>query len=280
MTEPGAHVARGEHAATAGFEQERRRAAVQWGDCARAAPVWTNLSRRARYPGAANRFAGRADETEYSRSLDGPLLSGHGVGDFDLAQVTVARHLPDRCVAEHFDVSGLLDPVDQIAGHILIQVVAANQQQDAARVSGQKDSGLTGRVSAAHDDGLGIHGTAAPRQVSRRSRHLFLRIARRRRHPVLRYWAPVAIRRHLAVMGSPPPTRESRNRSRTTSEWPQWGWKMRAKLVGLEGCAVGEFGARQAGRESEIIFDPHAAAGLAAGSGASSTAVRSPSEAP
>ena len=55
---------------------------------------------------------------------------------------------------------------------------------------------------------------------------------------------------------------------------------MRAKFVGLESCAVCEFGACQTGWESEIIFDSHAGAGLAARSGRIQYRRAQPLEAP
>ena len=59
--------------------------------------------------------------------LDRPA-SPSSVGDFDRAEVPVAEHAPDRRVRAHLDVGGLLDAAGEVAGHVLVQVVAADQR--------------------------------------------------------------------------------------------------------------------------------------------------------
>ena len=69
--------------------------------------------------------------------------------------MTVPNHPLDCRVEEQLDVSRLLDPLGQIAGHVLIEIIAANQEQHLAGVLGKVNGGLACRVAAAHQYHLG-----------------------------------------------------------------------------------------------------------------------------
>jgi hypothetical protein len=71
------------------------------------------------------------------------------------APVTVALHLLYGDIAEQFDVGSLLDPPGQVAGHVLVQVIAADQEQHQAGMFGEEDGGLPGGVAAAHNQHFG-----------------------------------------------------------------------------------------------------------------------------
>src|SRR5437867_3694192 len=70
----------------------------------------------------------RTDEAEHRRRLHRPLLPGLAVDDFDGIEVAVAVHSLYRRVAEQFDVGCLLNPLGEVAGHMLVEVVAANDK--------------------------------------------------------------------------------------------------------------------------------------------------------
>ena len=52
---------------------------------------------------------------------------------------------------QHLDVGQPLDPADQVPGHVLAQILLADDQAEMRRVGGQEDDGLAGRVAAADD---------------------------------------------------------------------------------------------------------------------------------
>src|SRR5262249_52461507 len=55
---------------------------------------------------------------------------------------------------QDLDVGDLFDPSGQVTGHILMEVVAANDEQHLAATPGKEDCGLPGRVAATHEHHL------------------------------------------------------------------------------------------------------------------------------
>ncbi len=183
--------------------------------------------------------------------------------------MTVAVHRPDRRIAQQLDVARLLDAPDQIAGHVLIQVVAANQKQHLAGVLGEEDCGLAGRIATAHD-----HHQRSLAQ---------LRLVRRRGIVDARTLEPFApLDAQPAVVGARGDQQalggnvlaaiqvddvvaalEFQAADRSGNDG-QAG----AELVGLQDGAAGQLGTCHAGGKSKVVLDAHAAAGLSPGSGA------------
>src|SRR5207302_1997809 len=65
--------------------------------------------------------------------------------------MTVAIHPNDFGAAKDFDVGGVHDPTGQITRHALAKIIAADKQEDLARVLRKIDRSLAGRVAAAHE---------------------------------------------------------------------------------------------------------------------------------
>ena len=72
----------------------------------------------------------------------------------------VSDHPPDRGVSQKFNIAGLLDPAYQIAGHVFVQVIAANHEQNPASMSCEKNRRLSRRVAAPDND----HRASAAKQ--------------------------------------------------------------------------------------------------------------------
>src|SRR5439155_10015773 len=77
----------------------------------------------------------RTDEAEHRRSLHRPLLPGLAVDDFDGIELAVAVHSLYCRVAEQFDVGCLLNPLGEVAGHMLVEVIAANDKRSEEHTS-------------------------------------------------------------------------------------------------------------------------------------------------
>ena len=125
-------------------------------------PLGVSLDLRGQPVGARH----RADEAEHRRRFYRAHLARLVVDNLDGGKVAVAAHAPDHRVAEQLDVGRLLDPPGQVAGHALVQVVAAEQQPHLAGLSGEEDGRLAGGVAAAHEHHLGA--PAKLRLVGRR----------------------------------------------------------------------------------------------------------------
>src|SRR5262249_35157110 len=90
----------------------------------------------------------RPDEGEHGRCLHRPFLPGLLVEHVDRAKLAVPAHRLNRRVRQDLDVGDLFDPSGQVTGHILMEVVAANDEQHLAATPGKEDCGLPGRVAA------------------------------------------------------------------------------------------------------------------------------------
>ncbi len=130
----------------------------QWGDRATLGPVRTKAF------GVLFNLRGepigswcRANEAEQCRRFERPRLSRLVVDDLDGFEVTVTGHLSNFCIGDHLDVSGLFDPMHQIARHALIEVISADQDVHFADLASEKDRGLTGRITPADDDDFRPH---------------------------------------------------------------------------------------------------------------------------
>src|SRR5437763_17197418 len=64
--------------------------------------------------------------------------------------MTVAIHANDFGAAKDLDVGGVHDPMGQITRHTLAKIIAANEQEDLARVLRKINRRLAGGVTAAH----------------------------------------------------------------------------------------------------------------------------------
>src|SRR5881628_1124067 len=125
----GSHITRSEHTGAAGLEQKR---------LPLAGPVRGLRQRRTGHDEALGvpldlrrEPVGpwyRADKAEHRRRLHRPLLPGLAADDFDGIEVAVAVHSLYRRVAEQFDIGCLLDPLGEVTGHMLVEIVAANDK--------------------------------------------------------------------------------------------------------------------------------------------------------
>src|SRR5438552_18753863 len=64
--------------------------------------------------------------------------------------MTVAIHANDFGAAKYLDVVGVEDPMGQITRHALAKIIAADEQEDLARVLRKINRRLAGGVTAAH----------------------------------------------------------------------------------------------------------------------------------
>ena len=179
--------------------------------------------------------------------------------------MAIAAHPPDRGVGEKLDVGRLLDPMDQIAGHVLVQIIAADQEEHLAGMLGKKGCSLAGGVAATHQHHL------CP------SAHLALGEGRRVVDTLpLEQLAPLYVQ--PAIVGSSGNQQALRGYGLTGLQSRDGVGLLPAQvhglsgdrqagteLVGLEDSALRQLGARHAGGKAEIVLDPHAAARLAAG---------------
>src|SRR5690348_9767054 len=108
--------------------------------------VTLNLRRK---PGGARCCA---NEAEDGRRLDGAPFHRLVVENLYRLKVAVAFHATNSRIADQFDVRGLTDALYQVARHVLVQVVAADEQHYVPRMSGEKDGGLSCGISAADYD--------------------------------------------------------------------------------------------------------------------------------
>ena len=94
-----------------------------------------------------------ADEDE-ERTLSSARRSSRArVLDDDPLERVVAQQLSHLGVQQHLDVRRPLDPVDEVARHVLAELVAADEEPDLRRVPcDEEQRRLPGRVAAADDD--------------------------------------------------------------------------------------------------------------------------------
>ena len=91
------------------------------------------------------------DEAEERRSLQHLRLACLAVDNLDRGQAEIAGHPLDLRVEQHLDVAGFLEPPGQVARHILVQIVATDQDEHLPRLTGEEDGGLAGGVAATDD---------------------------------------------------------------------------------------------------------------------------------
>src|SRR5437899_2027245 len=64
--------------------------------------------------------------------------------------MTVAIHANDFGAAKDLDVGGVHDPMGQITRHALAKIIAADEEEDLARVLRKINRSLASRITAAH----------------------------------------------------------------------------------------------------------------------------------
>ena len=90
------------------------------------------------------------EDEERARRKDAPR-AGTAADDGDRLQRLVAVQLPHLAVRHDLDVREPRDLVDEVARHVLAQVVLADDERDAGGVRGKEDRRLPRRVAAADD---------------------------------------------------------------------------------------------------------------------------------
>ena len=159
-----------------------------------------------------------------------------------------------------------LDAVDQVARHVSPEIAAADEQVAPRRVLGEEQRRLAGRVAAADDRDRIAGGRAAPRSASRRSRRSSPRTPRAARPAACgsaRRWrsppcgraarSPSSSRRRSGRRAASSATSHGRGTLSRAPNFSAW----------IDG-PLGQLGARDAGREAEVVLDPRRGAGLAA----------------
>ncbi len=101
-----------------------------------------------------------ADEDEQGFCRFDVALARLQVLDHDFLQRPFTVGLAQFTVHQHVDPLALLDPVGQVAGHVLAEFVAPDNEQHLGRVLGEEDRGLSGGVAATDD-----HHRVFPAQV-------------------------------------------------------------------------------------------------------------------
>src|SRR6476660_1322878 len=64
--------------------------------------------------------------------------------------MTVAIHANNFGAAEDLDIGGVHDPMGQITRHALAKIIAADEEEDLARVLRKINRSLAGRITAAY----------------------------------------------------------------------------------------------------------------------------------
>src|SRR5882724_1643217 len=256
---------------TPGWLVSRRngcRRAVQWGDSARAAPVRTNSLSSRSISGGSQSVYGTAPMKLKSAGVSSRRRSPVLWFRISMAPRWPSLHALDRGVVEHLDVFGLLDAMGEVARHLLVQIVAAQEEVDLPRLAGEEDRGLAGGVAAA--DHHHLRSPAERRLVQGRgvvdAGALELRAAFGPQPAVLGAGCD-----QQALGGDRLAALELQHRvgvDEGQADDRRGHGQARPELVGLEDGALRQLAAGQAGGEAQVVLDPHAAAGLAAGPGA------------
>src|SRR4051812_9560398 len=107
-----------------------------------------------------------ADEDEHGARVEGAALAGGVVLDDDALERAIADDLAH--LSPVMDLDAFVSPqlVDQIARHVLLEVLAAHDEVDFGGVVREKERRLTGGVAASDDDRRTAH--ACPRLYRRR----------------------------------------------------------------------------------------------------------------
>src|SRR6476660_3045047 len=174
----------------------------------------------------------------------------------------VAIHANDLGATKDLDVGGVHDPMGQITRHALAKIIAANEEEDLARVLGKINCSLAGRVAAAHQHDIraaahlrlvrcgGIIDTGAFESTT------ILNLE----PSILR-----ASGDKQTFGDNVSSVFQFKNGIRLVEgqfSYRRWNRYIRAELVGLKNRAAGQFASRDAGRKSQIIFNAHAAPSL------------------
>ena len=204
-----------------------------------------------------------ADEHEHRADVE--HLVAVGAGDADVLEALPALGRRDLRARAHLDVPDRGDLLDQVVGHRGGERRAAHEHDHLARAGGEEDRGLAGGVRAADDDhglvraGLGLDERGAVVDP------LALQLG-----DPGRVEPPVgdaggdqhAVAGELAAAGERDDAlRSARLELVDLLDRQQLG----AEAARLVVRAAGEVGAGEAVREAEVVLDPRALAGLAAG---------------
>ena len=262
-----ADVAGGEHAGHRGFEQERLAFERPSGEVVRrevraGADEPAAVAReRVTEPVGPRRGA---DKDEQHLGLDLARVAVRS-GERDAFEVVAAVARLDRPAQRDLDAVMRLDAVDEVLAHALAQVARADEHRHARGDLGEVERRLPGRVARAHDHdvlvaaalGLG-HGravvdAAAFQAVGALGGQLAPVDAQRQHQRVARDLAAVGGLHDLVR-----PVGAERGHLDRRQD-------LDAEAPRLAHAAPREVGAREAGREAEVVLDPARRAGLPAG---------------
>src|SRR5262249_17694522 len=93
-----------------------------------------------------------ADQHAHRAGRGRAPLAGGAVLDDDPCQAAVAFHGPHLMREEDLDARLATDPLAQVPGHALLEPRAADDQEDAVSLLGERERRLAGGVRSAYDD--------------------------------------------------------------------------------------------------------------------------------
>src|ERR1700677_1525820 len=147
-----ADIADGEDARPIGLQRQGHRS-VRTAGCGQRTGPGPNESVVVKVNQAAQPVCARYspdEDEERARRKDAPR-AGRAVGDGDRLKHLVAVQFPHLAVQHDVNVREPRDLIDEVARHVLAQVVLADYERDAGGVRGKEDRRLTDRVAAPDD---------------------------------------------------------------------------------------------------------------------------------
>src|ERR1700727_86418 len=93
-------------------------------------------------------WIGADEDKQCSRLLRASQTVATGDHDECLQSPVLTDQRAHFAAQPHVDIGGVLNPISQVSGHVLVEAPGANDQRDPCRMLGQEQRSLTGRVSS------------------------------------------------------------------------------------------------------------------------------------
>ena len=195
------------------------------------------------------------DHHEERCCAEGVALVRTQVAHDHLLEGEVALQLADLAVAPDVHSWGRPDPLGEISRHVPVQVVVADHEIDVSGVPGQEQGGLSGGVPATQD---GDRVTAAEPCLELGGRVVDAGSLEPVHAGDLEAAVPHAGREHHGVCLHLGPVGQPHDEVTVDAvERPGLAGdgERGTELAGLDDGSVGELGARDTGREAEVVLD-------------------------